>query len=391
MGGGKRSKNGDSGAATAKRRKTKGDKDTSGYLHLRGAKNFRQRVACSLLTGRKIKIEDIRVMDTQPGLREYEASLLRLVQKITNGTSIVINETGTVFKMKPGLIVGGQFLEHDCNPERAIGYYLEVLLMLAPFGKEALGITLRGVTNHDLDIGVDCFRTVTFPLMKRFGIGTDEAEGELDLKIVKRGAFPLGGGQVEVSVPVVKELSPLKLLDQGKVKRIRGVAYTAKISPATAQRIVDRCRGVLNDFIPDVWIYTDHSNRHKSGPGPGFGLSLVAESTTDCLISAEKTGSKALSAEDLGEATAKLLLSEIQQSGCVDSAHQSLALLYMLLCPEDVSKIRVGKLTPYTIEFLRQLKAFFGVQFKVKADLTSGTVLLSCLGTGFKNTSRQVC
>ena len=36
------------------------------------------------------------------------------------------------------------------------------------------------------------------------------------------------------------------------------------------------------------------------------------------------------------------------QGGCVDSRHQSLALLYMSLGQRDVSKIITGPLTPYT-------------------------------------------
>lgn len=37
-----------------------------------------------------------------------------------------------------------------------------------------------------------------------------------------------------------------------------------------------------------------------------------------------------------------------QQGGCVDSRHQSLALLYMILGQRDVSKLLTGPLTPYT-------------------------------------------
>jgi RNA 3'-terminal phosphate cyclase-like protein len=40
-----------------------------------------------------------------------------------------------------------------------------------------------------------------------------------------------------------------------------------------------------------------------------------------------------------------MLLTEIADAGCVDSSHQSLALLLMTLCPEDVSKIRTGKVS----------------------------------------------
>lgn len=42
-------------------------------------------------------------------------------------------------------------MEHDCSTQRSIGYYLEALLMLAPFMKNSLKATLRGVTNDAVD------------------------------------------------------------------------------------------------------------------------------------------------------------------------------------------------------------------------------------------------
>eukprot|EP00611_Tribonema_gayanum_P018404 TRINITY_DN3150_c0_g1_i2.p1 TRINITY_DN3150_c0_g1~~TRINITY_DN3150_c0_g1_i2.p1 ORF type:complete len:131 (-),score=12.39 TRINITY_DN3150_c0_g1_i2:28-420(-) len=75
--------------------------------------------------------------------------------------------------------------------------------------------------------------------------------------------------------------------------------------------------------------------------------------------------------------------------GCVDSTHQSLAMLLMVLCPEDVSRLRVGKLTAYSVQYLRHLRDFFGTVFKIKPDLETSSVMLSCLGTGYKNLSRS--
>lgn len=57
---------------------------------------------------------------------------------------------GTVLVYQPGLLYGGT-VEHDCNPQRSIGYYLEALLMLGPFMKSPLKATLRGVTNDLTD------------------------------------------------------------------------------------------------------------------------------------------------------------------------------------------------------------------------------------------------
>lgn len=51
--------------------------------------------------------------------------------------------------------------------------------------------------------------------------------------------------------------------------------------------------------------------------------------------------------EDVGMAAAQLLCDEVSKGGCVDSTHQSLVFLLMTLCPEDVSRVRVGQLTDY--------------------------------------------
>ena len=60
---------------------------------------------------------------------------------------------GTSFQYTPGLLLGGN-ITHECNPERSIGYYLEVLLCLAPFTKHPLDVTLTGVTNNLTDPSV---------------------------------------------------------------------------------------------------------------------------------------------------------------------------------------------------------------------------------------------
>jgi len=36
------------------------------------------------------------------------------------------------------------------------------------------------------------------------------------------------------------------------------MAFTSKLGPNITTRMVDACRGVFNNFIPDVWIYVDN-------------------------------------------------------------------------------------------------------------------------------------
>lgn len=336
------------------------------------------------LSNKRCIIDNIRPADDNPGLRDHEASFLRLLDKISNGCKIEINHTGTSVFFIPGVLIGGK-IKHECPNSRSLGYILEAIVALAPFCKKPLQLTLIGVTNEETDSSVDIIRTVTLPLLRRFGL--DEG---LELKISKRGAMPLGGGEIYLQCPVVRTLKSLRFMDFGKIKRIRGIAYSMRVSPATANRVVDSAREKLNKFIPDVYIYTDHYKGVEAGNSPGFGLSLVAETTTGALISADCVAAAGELPEALGVRTSNNLFEEISRGGCVDTQSQSICLLFMVLGPEDVSKVRFGKLSPYTVQYLRDLKDFFGVTFKITTDEESKTALLSCMGVGFSNLTKKI-
>lgn len=165
-----------------------------------------------------------------------------------------------------------------------LGYYLEALLMLGLFCKTPLHATLRGVTSNDIDPSVDHIKTSMLPALKRFVLDDDG----FDLKITKRGARPLGGGEVIFKCPVRKALRPVNIVDSGMVKRIRGTAYALRVSPAIANRMVESAKGILLNFLPDVYINTDQRKGKQSGNSPGFGIHLLAETTSGVFYSAEQ-------------------------------------------------------------------------------------------------------
>ncbi|XP_072998054.1 probable RNA 3'-terminal phosphate cyclase-like protein [Typha latifolia] len=372
------------------------------YMRLKGSSHLRQRLVLSTLASTPIVVEEIRADDTSPGLRSHEISLLRLLEKVSDDCLVEINETGTKLRYKPGVLMGGKNLVHDCGIGRSIGYFIEPLILLGLFGKKPLSVRLKGITNDPKDPSVDTFRTTTLHMLKRFGV---PLEG-LELKIESRGAPPLGGGEVTLRVPIVPNtLTATHWVDEGMVKRIRGVTFSTRVSPQIGNRMIYAARGILNSFIPDVHIFTDHRSGPAGGRSPGYGISLVAETTSGCLISADTSVSypkademeeyteekpELMPPEDVGVQVASMLLEEIDQGGVVDSTHQGLLFLLCALCPQDVSKVRVGKLTPYGIETLRNIRDFLGVKFVIKPDPESTTVILTCVGCGMKNLSRKI-
>ncbi|RID49601.1 hypothetical protein BRARA_H00390 [Brassica rapa] len=371
------------------------------YKRLKGSQSFRQRLLLATLSSTPIIIDEIRADDMIPGLLRHEMSLLRLFETVSDDCVVEVNETGTRLKYKPGIVMGGKNLVHSCALTRSMGYYLEPLLVLGLFGKKPLSIRLKGVTDDPKDLSVDTVRNATLHILKRFGV---PSEG-LDLKIEARGVAPEGGGEVLLTVPNVQSLTAVQWVEEGMVKKIRGWTFSARVSSDFEHSMRFAARGVFNNLLPDVHIFNDHKSGPHAGKSPGYGISLVAETTAGCYISADtavscgradETGEidverqERKPAEDTGVEIASWLLQEIEKGGVVDSTHQGLLFILCALCQQDVSKVRVGTLSPYGVETLRNLKEFLGVTFSFRPDPSTGTVILTCVGSGLINLSRKL-
>ncbi|KAJ1929965.1 hypothetical protein IWQ60_000694 [Tieghemiomyces parasiticus] len=348
-----------------------------------GHNYLRQRLVMATLAGRALRVDQIRAQADSPGLVDYEISFLRLLEKVTNGSVIEIGYTGTSFLYRPGLLAGGKVF-HDCPTSRAVGYFLEAMVALAPFCKKPLNLRLTGITSDNVDMSVDTIRTVSLVQLTSFGIPED-----VELKIVKRGSAPQGGGEVHFSCPVVHTLTPVLLVDEGRIKRIRGIVHATRVSPEMPNRVVTAARAYINRYIPDIYLYTDLFKGADSGKSPGYGASLVAETTTGARLCAELCAQPGQTPEEVGALVAKQLLHEIQKGGYFDTNHQWLPLLLMTLCPEDVSKIRLGRLSEFTIQYLRDIREMFNTTFKIKPDPETKTVLLTCIGSGYSNVNKK--
>lgn len=384
-------------------------------LNFESAAYMRHRIILSTLSNRPIRISNIREHDSAaPGLSPSEISFIRLMDKLTSGSTIEINETGTSLRYKPGMLIGGDRLTHDCHTSRGITYYLEPLLMLAPYAKHPINITLRGATHAPTDASADSVCNVLVPLLRRLTLGSDLSPS-VDVRRRSIASVENGGGvggMLTFRCDVAKRpISPIQLTEAGYVKRIRGVAFANRVSPSLMSGMIDVTRGLMNRFSPDVYLHTDHCN--EGGCGVGVGVSLIAETTEGCLLGADWAGGgPGGEADKVAGIAGRILLEEICTGGCVDSGSVCMALLYCALADCDLSCIRVGKLSAAAVEMIRDLERFFGVMFKievlgdaVQGDETSEDesesdneseqtkkgfgILLSSIGVGLSNVARQ--
>ncbi|KIX94686.1 uncharacterized protein Z520_09732 [Fonsecaea multimorphosa CBS 102226] len=399
-------------------------------LRFSSHKSLTSRLILSTLLGRPVRIDQIRPNSpTNPGLAPHEISFLRLLEAVTNGSHIEISYTGTVLLYKPGLITGSApgsgadgvsgVLRHEipATNTRGLAYFLIPMCLLAPFSKAKFNILFTGpgvITSSTPDtwgdMSVDSVRTAILPLYAKFGI-----ERDIELRILKRsnpGPRGLGGaGEVQlVFGHQVRLPKTLHMLNPGRVKKIRGVAYSTGVSGQNNARMIEAARGVLNQFAGDIYIFSDVGSASlmpaptKDNPnakkkvGLGFGLSLVAETSSGCLYSADSASPPegGRPPEDIGRMCAFQLLESIERGGCVSLEALETVFTLMTMGSEDVGRIQVGRdvmANEHTIQLARDLKAFgsagWGIR-DVEGEKGDGQLLVSIVGRGVGNVGRKI-
>jgi RNA 3'-terminal phosphate cyclase-like protein len=333
--------------------------------------------------------------------------------------------TGTTLVFRPGLITGsaeglgasGGVIRHEIPREcarRGVSYWLIPLCILSPFSKGNMNVTFHGegcVTSSTVsgDISADTVRTAILPLYKSFGI-----ERNIELRILKRSCSPQAGksagGEVQlVFNHQVRLPKTLHLLNPGRVKKIRGVAYCVEVPKTNNERMIHEARGILNKFVPDTYIFADASpaplvpssnnkGSSKVKGAVGFGLSLVAESSTGVLYSADVSSPPegGVPADEIGKQCAYQLLEKISQAGCAESAAAPTLLMLMAMGSEDVGRIALGRevlASEDVIQLARDSKAFGGSAWGFRdqnGENERGEVVVSVVGRGVGNVGRKV-
>lgn len=91
---------------------------TTFAVESKGSNHLKTKLILATISGKSIRITDIR--KDANGLQEFEVNLIRLIDKLTNGTQIKLSPSGTELEFSPGILNGGK-IEHACCVEKAIG------------------------------------------------------------------------------------------------------------------------------------------------------------------------------------------------------------------------------------------------------------------------------
>lgn len=157
-----------------------------------GGQIIRTAITLSCITKRPIIIENIRKNRKIPGLRAQHLTAIKILQKICDACVEGARIGSTSLKFVPGNVKSCNFIE-DVGTAGSISLILQVLIPVAAICQKKLNLTIKGGTDTLWSPTIDYTQYVLKEAYSRMGI-------KFSIKLVKRGYYPKGGGEVSLEV-----------------------------------------------------------------------------------------------------------------------------------------------------------------------------------------------
>jgi len=270
-----------------------------------GGQVVRTAVALSAVTGKGVRIFNIRGKRTPPGLKAQHMNAVNAVAKLC-GAEVEGLELGSEeIIFKPGEIKS-QHLEVNIGTAGSITLVLQALLPAAIFSEKEFTFIIIGGTHVHWSPPYEYFQHIFCDYLRRMGVN-------IDTEILRYGFYPRGGGRVKVRIKPSK-LRALKILERGKYlyTDVYSIASKDLEKREVAERQAKEFKRTFREKIRNVSIkYVDSDSTG----------SLIHAHTCfeNCKLGAEAIGEIKKRAEIVGKECAEKLLKEIDTDSTADT------------------------------------------------------------------------
>ncbi len=329
------------------------------------------RVATSLsaVTGKAVKVNNIRKGRSQPGLKTQHLESIKTLAKICNAQLKGDRLGSTEIEFTPGKIESKN-IHAKIETAGSPGLLFQNIKIPASLGEKETRVNVKGGAICGLGAPpIPYMQNVTLPILEKFGY-------RASVKINKYGFFPKGGSDVEFVIDRWKDRKPLVLLEQGNVEEINGVSIaskhleSAKVADRQAQNIIEILQ---NNFSVKPKIEIEYVD----APNPGSVIVLWAKTSTGCVLGSSALGERNKSAEKVGQEAAGLLKKHLDSIATVDEWMSDQILPFLALV-NNKSEFITSELTKHTETNMWVIKKFLDVDFKI--DCLEKGVKISCSG-----------
>jgi RNA 3'-phosphate cyclase len=274
-----------------------------------GGQIVRSAVAFAAVTQTPVRITNIRANRRKSGLANQHITAVKAVAKLCAGNHSKLTVGASTMEFLPKKPIHGVF-EFDIGTAGSITLVLQACILPALFARadEEITIKVRGGTDVRWSPPIDYFYTVFLKHLELVGVKTD-------LKVIERGYYPEGGGEVQLKLWPQPNYGKLNITRRGDFENITGIIHSRKLPGHITERMAKVLKTELHDYPdPELQIKFD---RNEKGISTGTGVSIAAN-YSNTVLGAGALGMKGLPAEKVADNAVKELRNELNGTGVVD-------------------------------------------------------------------------
>ncbi len=321
--------------------------------HLEGGGQIvRTAVAMSAVTGKPIRVSNIRRGRDKPGLRPQHLESIRAVAELCSAETKNLNLDSREFTFVPGPVRDFK-REIDTRTAGAVSLILQTLLPVAFGGGVKLDLKLRGGTAVPYSPTIEFTRTVFAPLLAYFGL-------KVAIEVKQHGFYPVGGGDVRVTVEP-SSMHTVNLTERGKLYKIEVISASA--TKLRGSRVAERALEGFRRFFPDAKSGIDYIK--VLSPGCFVCAHAVFDNGR---IGADAIGEAGKRAEEVGAEAARALKRSIDSEAAIDTWMTDQIVPYLALASarnNTVSKVSIPAMSRHAETNIWTVKQFLPVNFRI--------------------------
>lgn len=327
-----------------------------------GGAILRVAAGLSVVTGKSIKIDNIRANRPKPGLKAQHLFGLKAVEEVCGGTLKGAELGSTAIEFVPGT-EWKERIKVNIPTAGSIGLVMQILQIACMRASKPVKVEFNGGASYGKWAPpLDYLKNVLSKHVYRSGY-------KISLHIEKHGFYPVGGAIASAIIHPVKALGGFELKEPGKVEKIAGISVASRHleQAKVAERQKKSSRTIL---FNKLHVSPEIETLYVDSDCPGSGLTLWAETDSGCILGADCVGEKGLRAEVVGENATKDLVQEVSQMNTVDR-HLADQLVPFMALSSEPSQIRHSPVTKHTETNIWVVERFLGKKFRVKEGVIS--------------------
>ena len=270
----------------------------------------RYAVALAALLDQPVRVYNARKRRRSPGLRPQHARSILACAAMCGATTEGVSVDSTEFTFAPGTRPGGGTYDWDIGTAGSTTMLAFSVLPLACFAHEPVRARIEGGVFQDHAPSPYHLQHVLATLLRPMG-------ATIHLDVVRPGYVPRGAGVIQLDVtPASRGLEPLRLVEPGVVREVRGIALASHLAERrVADRMASACREHLTaaGLSCSIDCVDDAAAQHA-----GASLAIWAVSTTGCCLGADRAGAPRRTSEAIGAFVAKTFLEDLRRGATVD-------------------------------------------------------------------------